>query len=190
MWWVTFLLQLSESFFLDFFGHSPRMHKFPGQGLNLHRSSHLSHSSNNTGSLPHWAIREFLSLTFDSINLFCVLQLLKPAYLFPFTDLESFQFFFLSFLSSFLPKVFRFSFFPFFPFLPSFLSCLFAFSRAAPMAYGISQAKGLIGAVAAGLRQSHSNMGSEPRLQQHQILNPLSKARDRTLNLMIPSQIR
>ena len=43
--------------------------------------------------------------------------------------------------------------------------CLFAFSRAAPAAYGGSQARGLIGAVAAGLHQSHSNAGSEPRLQ-------------------------
>ena len=42
---------------------------------------------------------------------------------------------------------------------------LFAFSRAAPAAHGGSQARGLIGAVAAGLRQSHSNAGSEPRLQ-------------------------
>ena len=38
--------------------------------------------------------------------------------------------------------------------------CLFAFSRAAPAAYGGSQARGPIGAVAA----SHSNSGSEPRL--------------------------
>ena len=43
--------------------------------------------------------------------------------------------------------------------------CLFAFSRAAPVAYGGSQARGLIGAVAAGLCQSHSNAGSQPRLQ-------------------------
>ena len=42
---------------------------------------------------------------------------------------------------------------------------LFAFSRAAPVAYGGSQTMGLIGAVAASLRQSHSNMGSEPSLQ-------------------------
>ena len=41
---------------------------------------------------------------------------------------------------------------------------VFAFSRAAPAAYGGSQARGLIGAVAAGLHQSHSNAGSEPRL--------------------------
>ena len=39
---------------------------------------------------------------------------------------------------------------------------VFAFSRAAPVARGGSQARGLIGAVAAGLHQSHSNSGSEP----------------------------
>ena len=44
-----------------------------------------------------------------------------------------------------------------------FLSfCLF---RATPAAYGGSQARGLIGAVAAGLCQSHSNTGSKLRLQ-------------------------
>ena len=43
--------------------------------------------------------------------------------------------------------------------------CLFAFSRAAPAAYGGSQARGRIGAVATGLCQSHSNAGSEPHLQ-------------------------
>jgi len=42
---------------------------------------------------------------------------------------------------------------------------LFAISWAAPAACGDSQARGLIGAVAAGLHQSHSNTGSEPRLQ-------------------------
>ena len=36
--------------------------------------------------------------------------------------------------------------------------------RAALVACGGSQAKGLVEAVAAGLCQSHSNMGSEPRL--------------------------
>ena len=40
---------------------------------------------------------------------------------------------------------------------------LFAFSRAAPAAYGGFQARGLIGAVAAGLHHSHGNSGSEPR---------------------------
>jgi len=53
-----------------------------------------------------------------------------------------------------------------------FFFCLFVFvvvvvaiSWAAPAAYGGSQARGRIGAVATGLRQSHSNAGSEPRLQ-------------------------
>ena len=45
-----------------------------------------------------------------------------------------------------------------------FFFCLFAFSRAAPLAYGGSSARGPVGAVAASLRQSHSNMGTEPRL--------------------------
>ena len=40
----------------------------------------------------------------------------------------------------------------------------FAFSRATPVAYGRSQARGRIGAVAAGLHHSHSNAGSEPCL--------------------------
>ena len=37
--------------------------------------------------------------------------------------------------------------------------------RAIPTAYGGSQARGLIGAVATGLHHSHSNVGSEPSLQ-------------------------
>ena len=40
-----------------------------------------------------------------------------------------------------------------------------AISWAAPTACGDSQAKGPVGAVAASLRQSHSNAGSELRLQ-------------------------
>ena len=36
--------------------------------------------------------------------------------------------------------------------------------RAAPLAYGSSQARGGIRAAAAGLRHSHSNTGSEPHL--------------------------
>ena len=46
-----------------------------------------------------------------------------------------------------------------------FFVFFFAISWAAPTAYGGSQARGLIGAVATGLRQSHSNAGSEPCLQ-------------------------
>ena len=63
------------------------------------------------------------------------------------------------------------------------------------MAYGGSQARGQIGAVAASLHHSHSNRGSKPRLRLHhssrqcQILNPLSKARDQTFVLMDASQI-
>ena len=44
-----------------------------------------------------------------------------------------------------------------------FLS-FFAISWAAPAAYGGFQARGRIAAIAAGLRQSHSSAGSEPRL--------------------------
>ena len=56
------------------------------------------------------------------------------------------------------------------------------FLWATPAAYGGSQVRGRIGAVATGLRQSHSNTGSEPHLQptpqERQILNPLSETRD------------
>ena len=41
----------------------------------------------------------------------------------------------------------------------------FFYFRATPAAYGGSQARGRIRAIAAGLHHSHSNMGSEPRLQ-------------------------
>ena len=41
---------------------------------------------------------------------------------------------------------------------------LFAISRAAPAAYGGSRARGRIGTAADGLRQSHSNEGSELHL--------------------------
>ena len=46
-----------------------------------------------------------------------------------------------------------------------FFFCLFVISWAAPLAYGGSQARGRIGALATGLRQSHSHAGSEPCLQ-------------------------
>ena len=42
---------------------------------------------------------------------------------------------------------------------------LFLLFRATPAAYGGSQVRGLIRDAAAGLRQSHSNVGSEPSLQ-------------------------
>ena len=61
--------------------------------------------------------------------------------------------------------------------------CLF---RAVPTAYGGSQARGPISAAAAGLHTSHIAMQGLSRIhdlqyhssQQHQILNPLSEARD------------
>ena len=43
--------------------------------------------------------------------------------------------------------------------------CLIVFFRAAPAAYGGSQARGLIGAVAASLRHSHSGAESKPHLR-------------------------
>ena len=81
--------------------------------------------------------------------------------------------------------------FLFFFFFFSF--CLF---KAAPMAYGGTQARGRIGAVAAGLCHSHSNRDLSCVCDlhhsswQHQILNWLSKARDRACVLVDASQIR
>ena len=69
---------------------------------------------------------------------------------------------------------------------------LFAFSRATPMAYGGSQARGPI----TSLHQSHSNEGCElclrpiPQLMATPDPGDLSKARDQTRNLMVPSRIR
>ena len=70
------------------------------------------------------------------------------------------------------------------------------FFRAALAAYGGSWARGLIGAVGAGLH--HSSATQEPSRVfdlhhsswQSQILNPLSKARNQTCSLMVPSQNR
>ena len=50
-----------------------------------------------------------------------------------------------------------------------FFFFFFAISRAASVAYGGSQARGLIEAVAAGLRQSHNNAGSKARLRPMQL---------------------
>ena len=74
-----------------------------------------------------------------------------------------------------------------------FLLCLF---RNTPKAYGGSQARGQIGAVAASLCHSHSNSRSKPHLQPTPQLmttlnpfHPLSAARDRTCILVDASQI-
>ena len=54
-----------------------------------------------------------------------------------------------------------------FGWLVGFFFVFWFFFRAAPVAYGISQARGPIGATAAGLHHSHhhSNAGSELHLQ-------------------------
>ena len=70
--------------------------------------------------------------------------------------------------------------------------CLF---RAAPGADGCSQARGRIGAVAAGLHHCHSNARSKPSLHlhisswQHRILNPLNEVRNQTHILMDASWV-
>ena len=62
------------------------------------------------------------------------------------------------------------------PLLGSFVLFCFGLFRAAPAAYGGSQAKGQIRAVAAGLYHSNSNAGSElhlpPTLQLTAMLDP------------------
>ena len=63
-----------------------------------------------------------------------------------------------------LPFLF-FYFFIFFCLFVVIVVVVVAISWAAPTAYGGSQARGLIGAVATSLRQSHSNAGSKPNLQ-------------------------
>ena len=50
-------------------------------------------------------------------------------------------------------------------FFPFFFCCCCCLFRAAPVAYGGSQARGQIGAIAAGLHHSHSNAGSQPCLR-------------------------
>ena len=81
---------------------------------------------------------------------------------------------------------------------PCWLSIFFFFGlfRAVPVAYGGSQARSRIRAVAAGLHHSHSN--ADPShvcnlhhsSRQRQIFNPLGKAGDQTRNLMVSSRIR
>ena len=63
--------------------------------------------------------------------------------------------------------------------------------RAVPAAYGGSQARGPVGAMllATATPDPSHICNLHHSLWQRQILNPLSKARDGTLNLMFPSQI-
>ena len=67
--------------------------------------------------------------------------------------------------------------------------------KATPVAYRSSQARSLIRSTVASLSHSHSNARSSHICDlhhsswQHQNLNPLIKARDRTWVLMDPSHI-
>ena len=77
-----------------------------------------------------------------------------------------------------------------------FFFCFFCF-WAAPVAYGSSQTRGQIKARAISLHHSFSNVGCKVHLHdlhhsspQHQILNPLSRAWDRTLVLMDTNWVR
>ena len=55
-----------------------------------------------------------------------------------------------------------------------FLFSVFCHFRATLAAHGGSQARGRIGAAASGLHHSHSNVGSEPRLQPTAQLTAMS----------------
>ena len=63
-----------------------------------------------------------------------------------------------------------------------FFLCLFAFSRAIPMAYGGSQARGQMGAVAAGLHHGRSNTGPEQRSEKQTVLNVMESNSQVLLN--------
>ena len=74
----------------------------------------------------------------------------------------------------------------------------FLLFRATPLAYGSSQARGRIGAVAASLHTYTTDKETQDpncvcdlhhSSRQSWILNPLSKTRDRSRNLMVPSHI-
>ena len=76
-------------------------------------------------------------------------------------------------------------------FIYLYIYCLSAFSRAASTAYGGFQARGLIVAYARATATWDSSRicSLHHSSLRRQILNPLSKARDHTRNLMVPSRI-
>ena len=92
--------------------------------------------------------------------------------------------------SSSLPFLLKLNFFK-----KQFIFTFFFLFRATPMAYGSSQPRGLIGTADAGLRHSHSSMGSSHTCGlnhiswQHRILNLLSGARDGPRILMYTSHV-
>ena len=67
---------------------------------------------------------------------------------------------------------------------PPFFFCLFAIAWATPMAHKGSQARGIARRDPSRVCNLHHSSW------QRQILNPLSKARDQTHNLIVPSWIR
>ena len=76
--------------------------------------------------------------------------------------------------------------------LVPFFFFFFLLFRAAPVAYGVFQARGLIGVTAttATAMQGPSRVCDLHHSSwQRQILNPLREARDQTQNLMVPSRI-
>ena len=177
-----------ESFFF-FFNAPAKSWKFPGQGSDLNCSWDLSCSCGNAWSFNPLSqageqtcilpLQKFLTLqrhhqsccaTAGTLRIFFTngIQLYPYQIHLHFCGQES-----IALLSVFCNLEYWFFLF--------FIFCLFVFSGAAPVAYGGSQARGLIGAVAAGLR--HSSW-------QCQILNPLCEARDQTWNLMVPHRIR
>ena len=91
---------------------------------------------------------------------------------------------------------YHFYWLPFHPFVWYIVIFFFCLFRTAPVAYAGSQARGLIGCIAAGLRQSHSNARSEPHLQPTPQLtvtpdpSPTERGQGSTCNLMAPSRIR
>ena len=81
-------------------------------------------------------------------------------------------------------------------FIAFFFLFVFCLYRGAPLAHGGSQVRGPIGAVAAGLHQSHSHAGFEPRLRPTPQLTatpdlqPTEGGQGLNHNLMVPSWIR
>ena len=76
-----------------------------------------------------------------------------------------------------------------FLFFSFFFFCLFVFFRATPPAHGSSQTRGPIGAATATATGDPSGVYNPHHSSpQHQILNPLSQARDRTHVLTDASQ--
>ena len=55
--------------YLFIFLHASTMQRFSGQGSNLSHCSDPSYISDNTGSLIHWATREFLDKDFRVVTI-------------------------------------------------------------------------------------------------------------------------